>query len=329
MTDVSVIIPVYNAEKYLDACIESILQQRGVSIEIFLVDDGSTDSSGSICDNYSNKYNNISVVHITNSGQSVARNTGLKLAHGRYVTFTDNDDKMLPEMLSKMVSAGDNHNADIICCNYNEIDENGVISHNESTGQEYILNHEEALVHFYSKDKIYSQCWSKLYRRQMLVDFHVENDPVRYDEDIIFNIKAFRVAQTTVIVDEPLFLYTNRTDSVVHSHWRYKKYMDRYINDNIKRLQLTAESVQDESEQVKGWAMVHMLMYYNQLIGRVAAFPEYHSDKRIVGAIHFIRKNKTILNRYYGRCGFSKFGKMLIIYLPTWLYMKYRRNKIK
>lgn len=327
MIDVSVVIPVYNAEKYLDSCIKSILQQKDVATEILLIDDGSTDSSGSICNRYAETYENISVVHQDNSGQSVARNTGLKMAHGRYVTFTDNDDKMLPSMLNKMVSAGDKYNADIICCNYQEIDENGVISHTESTNQEYILNHEEALVHFYSKDKIYSQCWSKLYRRRMLVDFHIENDPVRYDEDLIFNIKAFKIAQTTVIVDEPLFLYTNRTDSVVHSHWRYKKYMDRYINDNIKRLKLTEESVQTESEQVKKWALVHMLMYYNQLIGRVAAFPEYHSDERIKGCIRFIRNNKSTLNEYYAKCGFSKLGKILILCLPSGLYMRYRKTK--
>lgn len=327
MIDVSVVIPVYNAEKSLDACIESILQQKGVATEIFLVDDGSTDASAAICDRYSKEYANISVVHIKNSGQSVARNTGLKMAQGRYVTFTDSDDKMLPEMLNKMVAAGDKHNADIICCNYHEIDENGIISHTESTDREYILNHEEALIHFYSKDKIYSQCWSKLYRRQMLVDCHVENEPVRYDEDLIFNIKAFKAAQTTVIVDEPLFLYTNRTDSVAHSQWRYKKSMDRYINDNIRRLELTAESVQTESERVKEWAMVHMLMYYNQLIGRVAAFPEFHSDKRIKDCIRFIRENRATLNKYYTKCGFSKVGKTLILCLPSGLYMSYRKTK--
>ncbi len=327
MIDVSIIIPVYNAEKYLEACIDSILKQNGVTTEIFLVDDGSTDSSAAICNRYAKEYDNISVVHITNSGQSLARNTGLKLAHGRYVTFTDNDDKMLSQMLSKMVSAGDRYNADIICCNYHEIDENDVISHTESTGKEYILNHEEALVHFYSKDKIYSQCWSKLYRRQMLVDFHVENDTVRYEEDIIFNIKAFRVSQTTVIVDEPLFLYTNRTDSVVHSHWRYKKYMDRYIDDNLKRLELTEEAVRTESKQVRKWAMIHMLIYYNQLIGRVAAFSEYHSDKRTKSMLLFVRKNKKFLNQYYSKCGFSKLGVMLILYLPSCFYMIYRKTR--
>ena len=85
MIDVSVIIPVYNTEKYLAACIESILLQTNVSLEIILVNDGSSDSSGSICDAYAEKYSNITAIHIQNSGQAVAKNKGLKIAQGNYI----------------------------------------------------------------------------------------------------------------------------------------------------------------------------------------------------------------------------------------------------
>jgi glycosyltransferase involved in cell wall biosynthesis len=86
--DVSVIIPVYNSEKYLSACIDSVLHQEEVTLEIILVDDGSTDSSGSICDEYANKYEIIRTVHIKNSGQAVAKNEGLKYAKGNYIALT-------------------------------------------------------------------------------------------------------------------------------------------------------------------------------------------------------------------------------------------------
>ena len=172
--DVSVIIPVYNTEKYLSACIDSVLQQDNVSFEIILVDDGSTDSSANICDTYAKDYDNI------------------KAIQGNYIALTDSDDKMEPLMLFKMVSAGYKYDADIICCNYKQVDEQGHVSHLNSTNQQYILNHEEGLIHFFSKDKIYSQCWTKLYKRQMLVDNGIENDPgLRTDEDFIFNIRAF------------------------------------------------------------------------------------------------------------------------------------------
>ena len=325
--DVSVIIPVYNTEKYLNACVDSILNQVNMSLEIILVDDGSSDSSGRICDEYANKFDNIKAIHIQNSGQAVAKNEGLKYAQGNYVALTDSDDKMTPLMLNKMVTAGYEHNADIVCCNYKQIDENGNITHVDCTNKQYILDHEEALIHFYSRDKIYSQCWTKLYKRQMLTDYHIENEPIRYDEDIIFNIKAFKAAQKTIILDEPLYEYTYRENSVAHGYWNFKKNINQYIDDRIKRVQITEDAVKEESPTVKKWSIVHIIIYYNELLGRVALYPEYHSDKRIYKILSFIKRNRIILNQYHNICGFSKTGKILIIYLPNILYMKYRKLK--
>lgn len=325
--DVSVIIPVYNTEKYLAACVNSVLQQTYVSLEIILVDDGSTDSSASICDNYAKNHNNIKAIHIPNSGPATAKNEGLKYAQGNYIALTDSDDKMEPMMLHKMVSAGYEHDADIICCNYKQIDEQGHVSHINSTNQQYILNHEEGLIHFFSKDKIYSQCWTKLYKRQMLVDHHIENDPgLRTDEDFIFNIRTFTKANTTVIVDEPLYEYTHRENSLAHAF--YKQNISQYIDNRIKRVQITQDAVKNESNAVKEWSMVHIIMYYNELLGKVALFPEYYSDKRILGILSFIKKHKAIVNKYFIQCGFGKIGKVLISYLPSFLYMKYRKSKI-
>ena len=326
--DVSVIIPVYNTEKYLAACIDSVLNQVNVTLEIILVDDGSTDSSANICDSYAQKYDNIKAIHIQNSGQAIAKNEGLKLAQGYYVALTDSDDKMTPQMLYKMVTIGNKHHADIICCNYQQIDERGNISHTECTNKIYVLNHEEALIHFYSRDKIFSQCWTKLYRRQMLIDYHINNEPIRYDEDIIFNIKAFKEAQNTVIVDEPLYVYTYRENSVAHGYWNFKKNINQYIDDRIKRVQITQEAVKEEKNTVKEWSLVHIIIYYNELLGRVALYSEFHSDKRINKILRFVRMNKSILNRYYRICGFSIIGKFFICYLPSTLYMKYRKSKV-
>lgn len=324
--DVSVIIPVYNSESYLSACVDSVLEQEHVSLEIILVDDGSTDSSPSICDNYAQGHDNIKAIHIKNSGPATAKNEGLRHAQGNYIALTDSDDKMEPLMLHKMVTAGYKHHADIICCNYKQIDENGHISHLNSTNEQFVLNHEEGLIHFFSKDKIYSQCWTKLYKRQMLVDHHIMNDPgLRTDEDFIFNIRAFINAQTTVIIDEPLYEYTHRENSLAHAY--FKKNISQYIDNRIKRVHVTQEAVKDESNVVKEWSIVHIIMYYNELLGKVVLFPEYYSDKRIIGILSFIKRKKRILNKHYQLCGFSKLGKLLILYLPPFLYMRYRRLK--
>lgn len=327
MIDVSVIIPVYNTEKYLTACVDSILQQADVSLEIILVDDGSTDSSASICDNYAKEHNNIITIHIQNSGPATAKNEGMKWAQGNYIALTDSDDKMGPLMLYKMVRVGYKHDADIICCNYKQIDERGNVSHLCSTNNQYILNHEEGLIHFFSKDKIYSQCWTKLYKRQLIEEYHIENDPgLRTDEDFIFNIRAFTKAMTTVIVDEPLYEYTHRENSLAHAFFR--KNISQYIDNRIKRVQVTQDAVKEESEAIQKWSTVHIIMYYNELLGKVALFPEYYSDIRIINILKFIKRNKQLLNKHYILCGFSKIGEKLILYLPSYLYMKYRKLKV-
>ena len=325
--DVSVIIPVYNTEKYLATCIDSILQQAHVSLEIILVDDGSTDSSPCICDSYAQSHDNIKTLHIQNSGPATAKNEGLKHAQGNYIALTDSDDKMLPLMLHKMVTAGYANNADIVCCNYKQIDEQGRVSHMNATNEQYVLNHEEGLVHFFSKDKIYSQCWTKLYKRQLLADYHIENDPgLRTDEDFIFNIRVFIHAQTTVIVDETLYEYTHRANSLAHAY--FKKNISQYIDNRIRRVQVTQDAVKEESDAVKEWSTVHIIMYYNELLGKVALFPEYYSDPRVSEILKFIKRNKKILNKHYVLCGFSRIGKLIVSYLPNKLYMTYRKAKV-
>ena len=230
-------------------------------------------------------------------------------------------------MLHTMVTAKYRHDADIVCCNYKQIDEKGVVSHLDCTGKTYILSHEEALIRFYSRDLIYSQCWTKLYKHQMLTDHHIENESIRYDEDVIFNIRAFKVAEKTVIIDKPLYEYTYRENSVAHGYWNFKKNINQYIDDRIKRVRITQDAVKEESNTVKEWSLVHIIMYYNELLGRVAIHPEYHSDERIIEILNFIRNNKGILNRHYKQCGFSNTGKNMIYYLPKYLYMKYRKIK--
>ena len=118
--DISIIVPVYNTEKYLKKCIDSIINQQNVSKEIILVDDGSTDSSGNICEEYASKYPYIHTLHIDNSGPATAKNVGLQLAQGDYVSFTDSDDELEPAMFYEMISAGRNSKSEIICCNFKD-----------------------------------------------------------------------------------------------------------------------------------------------------------------------------------------------------------------
>lgn len=321
--DISVIIPVYNVEKYLRRCINSVLRQEKVSLEVILVDDGSTDSSGKICDDYASQYSNVKCLHITNSGPSTAKNVGYDLALGNYVAFIDSDDEIKQEMFSVMLKSGYQHNADIVCCNYIQVDEEGNISHTEHSGQEYILNQDEALKAILIKDKIYSQCWTKIYKREMLESNHIRNtEGLKTEEDFIYNIQAFAYSQTVCVVDKPLYIYTHRNKSLSKDY--YRNHISQYIDNRILRLELVDSIIDNRFPHLKEYSTYHCIFYYNELIGRICLFPQLYQDQRVHKVISYIKKHSNILITYHQKLGFSKTGTNMILYLPCTLYLYYR-----
>ena len=116
MPKISVIVPVYKAEKFLATCIESILNQTYCNLEIILVDDGSPDSCGKICEKYALSDSRVKVVHQKNAGVAAARNVGLDLAEGDYVTFVDSDDYIQPQMYEKMIRCAEHNHCDLVMC---------------------------------------------------------------------------------------------------------------------------------------------------------------------------------------------------------------------
>ena len=118
---VSIIVPVYQVVDYVGVCVESLLRQTYKNLEILLVDDGSTDGSGEICDEYANRDNRIRVIHQENQGLSAARNTGLDQALGEYVAFVDSDDAVLPDFIETLYDLADRYQADIVACAYERV----------------------------------------------------------------------------------------------------------------------------------------------------------------------------------------------------------------
>ena len=328
MIDVSVIIPVYNTEKYLRKCLESVLQQENVTMEIILVDDGSTDSSGIICEEYAVNHSNVKCIHIDNSGPSTAKNVGYDVATGNYVAFIDSDDEIKPEMFCTMLESGYRHNADIVCCNYIQIDENGNISHTQYTGQEYILTQDEALKAILIKDKIYSQCWTKIYKRETMSLHSVRNaDGLKTEEDFIYNIQAFAHSKTVCIVDKPLYVYTHRSKSLSKDY--YRDHISQYINNRILRLELVDNIIHERFIHLQKYSSYHCIFYYNELLGRICLFPKMYHDPRIHIVFSYIRNHSDILMSHHNKLGFSKTGARLILYLPDTIYLYYRYLKSK
>lgn len=173
---VSVIVPVYNAEKYLDKCIRSILCQAFTDFELLLIDDGSTDHSGSICDEYAGKDNRIKVFHKANGGVSSARNVGLDNSKGEWITFVDSDDWVEQDYLSNLISQA-HANVDLIIADYNEIEEKK---------SEYILVTDYNRL-ISENVQCYTVPWGKLYRASIIKSWKIRFlEKMRLGEDAVF-----------------------------------------------------------------------------------------------------------------------------------------------
>lgn len=326
--DISVIIPVYNTEKFLQRCIDSVIAQCEVSVEIILVDDGSTDSSGLICENYACKYPNIHTIHIENSGPATAKNVGFKLAKGDYVSFTDSDDELEPTMFYEMISAGKKYNSEIICCNFKEADAHGNISHITCSGKVYVFDKVEALRHILSKDLIYTGSVTKIFRRDLLTQNNLtHNDGLKTDEDFIMNIKAFAKCNHCVVVDKCFYIINYRENSLSHSY--FKDNIDNYINNRFVRSSIIEKTVNEECPELIEWAYLQNIMYFNELLGRICLFPNMYHDQRVNKVFAYIRNHSDVLMTYHHKLGFSKSGVWLILHLPTVIYLYYRHWKCK
>lgn len=225
MMKLSIIVPVYNAEKYLEDCIRSILTQKFSDFELILINDGSTDNSGDICDTYSEKHDNIKVIHQKNCGQSVARNIGLNVAKGDFIGFVDSDDWIHKEMYYVLINLAIIKNADIVACNFYVMNRNGTFSTFTSSVQNLEFNKDEAMREIY-KNRIlsFSPC-NKIYRRNIF-------DNLRFIENIIFedmdlSYKLIYNSEKIVYTNNPLYYYRYNNESTLRSSFSIKQ-LDEY-----------------------------------------------------------------------------------------------------
>ena len=322
----SVIIPVYNTQEYLERCVNGVIVNKGINMEIILVDDGSTDASPSLCDNYSFKYDFIKAIHISNSGPATAKNRGLEIARGEYVAMIDSDDEPKHDMFERMINAAKKNDADIVCCNYLERYDDGSTRTFDYTNETTVLDHYHGVEHFLMKKKIYTQCWTKIYRRGMIEQFGVRNvEGLKTDEDFIFNICSFVHAQKTCIIDSPLYIYSMRGTSLSKDY--FNKDINAYINNRLFRFDIVDKNLRSYAKDNLKHAVFNRLFYSNELLGRIALFPSHFSDKRTQSVIRYMRRHLLYALSVHREIGFSIMGCLMLL-LPTPLYMRYRHNKL-
>ncbi|MGP4106337.1 glycosyltransferase family 2 protein [Virgibacillus sp. L01] len=222
---ISIIVPIYKVEQYINKCIDSILAQTFTDFELILVNDGSPDICGEICDSYSEADSRIKVIHKGNGGLSDARNAGINVSEGEYIGFVDSDDYIHEKMYETMLNNALTYSSDVVICDFFDVNEN------ESTNklnldEKYQLMHLtnlEALEQLYkSKPGIYVYAWNKLYKKHLFNNIRFDKGRIYEDEFITHKI-LFKSNLITYI-SCCLYYYVKRTDSILNSPFTIKRF---------------------------------------------------------------------------------------------------------
>lgn len=222
---VSIIVPAFNVEKYISDCIESIIKQSFSLFELIIVDDGSTDKTGIICDSYSCKDERITVIHKANGGVSSARNVGLKAAKGDYISFIDADDLVKNNFLEKLVELIESTSADIVECNCNKLLENGEEHVNKNQKKNNIfLTPKQWMTEVNMNGFLSVVLWNKLYKAELFHDITFPEGRVSEDDATAF--KIIYNAKLILRTYESLYIYRYRPGSIMSSDFTEDKFND-------------------------------------------------------------------------------------------------------
>lgn len=323
---ISIIIPVFQAEHYLQASVDTALNQTYSNIEVILIDDGSTDASKQICDAYAMKDTRVTVVHKKNGGQASARNCGLRIARGDYIAFLDNDDFMYPEMCEVLVNNIEKYNADISSCSFIQKDEKGKITHEKHTNKLFFWNNKESMKAFLERRIMDIYVWTKLYRTTLLKRNNIYFEEGRNDEDFLFNYLAFKSASYIIMVDCPLYIYNFRRIS--RSRTLCLLEFRKYLDDTWYRLNKIETSVSLNYPEYIFFAKRQTILYIYMMLSIMIShsqedcMPYYKNVMRYL----YINRKQIIKDRKYW--GISYIGLLFSIYMNSRVYFILKKWKM-
>lgn len=293
MTKISIIVPVYNVEIYLERCLNSLVKQTLKDIEIIVVNDGSPDNSQKIIDKYAKKYNNLKAYTKKNGGLSSARNFGLKYANGEYIAFVDSDDYVERDMYEKMYNKAKQNNYDIVVCNLNYIYETKIVKAYSNISNE-LTNKDEIKK---SMNYIYPSAWNKIFNRK-LFDNDVRFKEKVWFEDVEFLYRLYPYIESIGVVNDHLYNYVQREGTITHTY-------NEKINDYISNWNGIIEFYKDRnlSEEYKQELEYSYVRYiYATFIKQALNFNDFDMfNKCVDNAILNVKKNfpKYRRNKYF------------------------------
>ncbi len=294
---VSVIIPVYNVEEYLDKCLNTVVHQNYKNLEIILVDDGSTDNSGNKVDEWAKRDNRIVPLHQKNQGLSAARNTGLDNSHGSWIVFIDSDDYVSENYVSVLLHAAQKDKSDLVICQYSKANNVEVISSPISKPGKYTQKEFWQLFYGPNRGSALVVAWDKLYSARIFNNLRYKVGIVNEDEQILYSVIS-RSNSISIIADVLYFYRVDRDDSImanlkkvdqIREHF-YSILLDRFqrlVDDGFKEsaiqsiqsllMQLTSELAINPSKE--NWRIFWRIFYRVKSTFREANVADSDSKK--------------------------------------------------
>jgi glycosyltransferase involved in cell wall biosynthesis len=263
-TKISIIVPIYNLEHYLPKCVDSILTQTFTDFELILVDDGSTDGSGELCDEYARLDKRVRVIHKKNGGIASSRNAGLDAAKGIYIGFVDNDDFINKFMFEILYKNAKKYSSDIVICDYISIDESQHYDIDKFDGNYKLkqFNNREAVHHIYADmDKdTFIYPWNKLYKKELFNDIKYELGNI-YDDETVAHKLLYKSKRVTY-VQIPLYYYVQRKGSQINSPFSVKKFGRVYALKERQDFFKRKNEVELQQKALKHYMDVFFWNYY-------------------------------------------------------------------
>ncbi|WP_078595889.1 glycosyltransferase family 2 protein [Evansella clarkii] len=266
MAEISIIVPVYNLENYLKKCIDSILSQTFTDFELILVNDGSTDSSGILCDSYAAIDNRVKVIHKKNGGVASSRNAGLTASEGKYIGFVDNDDYIHQSMYEILYNTACKYSSDIVVCDFKKV-KGGQLTDINGLKRPFPIRHMnnvDALHQLYTENGITFVCpWNKIYKRELFNDIRYEEGVINDDESIAH--KLLYQSQKMTYINAQLYYYIQREGSQINSPFHIKRLDAVYILKN--RTKFFKEINEKELQQKALKHFIEKFFWYYSLAG--------------------------------------------------------------
>lgn len=227
--NISIVVPVYNVANFLDECIKTILDQSYDDFELILVDDGSTDESGSICDYYSKLDERVKVIHQKNGGLSDARNTGINISNGQFITFIDSDDYVAKDYIEKLYFSIIENNADICMCDFKKVSENSKLNDikNSNSGilKPLLFDKNRTIeeVYYDRYHGIDFVSWAKIYKIELFKSNNISFPKGKLHEDAFTTYKLIYLSKRICYIDAPLYFYRIRKGSIMTNEFSIKR----------------------------------------------------------------------------------------------------------